>query len=293
MRMSGGGEVPGAVRRLEVRLLGELQVRRANGTWIRSGAFGTVKTRHVLRLLALRPGVAYPVEPLLESLWPDVTPARARASLRTAASHLRRTLGCPEAIVRVGDALMLEHVDVDVVRFASGADVAARCFARGRLARGLVHARVALGHYRGDLAADEPYLEPLLDAQAHARHQLRELLVESSSAALTLGRWTLAAELAHRTTEVDPLCERAYRTAMWAFVQLDEPAMALRLYERCRRVVVDELGTRPAPTTEDLYLRILSTPRDVTSPEFAAPPVPPAPWTPGPTVAPGSALAVS
>lgn len=244
---------------LEVRLLGELAVRRLDGTWAHSATFRTMKTRHLLRLLALQPGVPRRIEPMLEQLWPDVPTSRARASLRTAACQLRRSLACPEAVVRIGDALVLERVQVDACRFEAGARTALRCLRSGRLQEGLGRALSALELYRGDLADDEPYFEPLLEAQRRLQDQLRELLLEAAGAALELGEVPLSVELSERALTLEPVCERASRLLMSAYLRLDEPGMALRVYERCRRIVADELGTFPAAATQRLHLEILAS----------------------------------
>jgi pentatricopeptide repeat protein len=57
--------------------------------------------------------------------------------------------------------------------------------------------------------------------------------------------------------ELEPFRETGYRLLMRAHTEAGNPAEALRVYERCRRVLADELGTSPSPQTEAVYLDLL------------------------------------
>ena len=77
---------------VEIRLLGSLRVRRGDSSVVDASEWRTGKTLDLLRLLALDADQPVRIDSLLEKLWPDVDEARGRASLRTAASQIRRTL---------------------------------------------------------------------------------------------------------------------------------------------------------------------------------------------------------
>src|SRR5205823_2131906 len=53
------------------------------------------------------------------------------------------------------------------------------------------------------------------------------------------------------------LDEEAYRAAMRAHHAMGDPPAALKRYERLRTVLAEELGTDPAPETQDLHLAVL------------------------------------
>jgi DNA-binding SARP family transcriptional activator len=66
--------------RIAVRLLGDFQMgRSASGLAV---SIPARKARALLAYLALPPGRAHPRDRLTALLWPDVTDARARQSLR-------------------------------------------------------------------------------------------------------------------------------------------------------------------------------------------------------------------
>jgi class 3 adenylate cyclase len=61
--------------------------------------------------------------------------------------------------------------------------------------------------------------------------------------------------------------EACYRQLMLALAAAGERAEALRVWERCRITLVEELGVDPSPETEAVYLRLLdaSPPAPVTT----------------------------
>ncbi len=67
----------------------------------------------------------------------------------------------------------------------------------------------------------------------------------------------LAARDAAEVVSLEPFRETGYQLLMRAHAGAGNPAEALRVYERCRSLLADELGTNPSPATEALYLEIL------------------------------------
>lgn len=249
MAMNAGGTI-------EIGLLGTLRVRRADGSQVDPREFRTCKTRHLLRLLALQDGKPVRAAVLTELLWPDVVEDRARASLRTAASQLRKVLA-ENRVLRVGDGLALVGVEVDALEFERETRRARTWFAAREDVAGLDGARSALARYAGDLADDEPGLDPLHSAGERLALLRRELMLDAAGAAVRVGRSQEAIELAGDVAEMDPACERACCVLIDAHLRLGERASALRAYERCRRSLVEELGVEPLPRTQRRYLQLL------------------------------------
>jgi SARP family transcriptional regulator, regulator of embCAB operon len=257
----GSGEAMQQGHTIRIRLLGDFEVHRSDGTRVELEEWRTGKTRDLLRLLALADGRPVRVAGLLEKLWPDVSVTRARNSLGTAASQIRRTLGEP-CVVRQSDALMLRNAWVDVNAFralAHRAQVAAR---RSASAEVVTNARAALTHYKGDFHAHED------DAvwAVGERDMLRALhittLCDAAPAAIDLGLLREAQDFAAMAVRLDPTVEAAHRSLMRSHAELGEIGLALRAFEECRAHLADELGTDPSPQTQELHLQILRRPRD-------------------------------
>jgi SARP family transcriptional regulator, regulator of embCAB operon len=240
-----------------LRLFGALRAIRTDGSEAFASDFRTAKTRQLLRLLALQDGDPVRVDTLIDLLWHTVPVGRGRASLRTAACQLRSTLRANH-VVRVGDTLQLRDVEVDVTRFQHEAVRARRALTAGDLRRGLARAHLALRLYAGPLAEDEPWLDPILQAQAQLAMQRRELQLAAGGAALELDRPHDAIGLVASVLDDDGTCERACRLLMLAYGQLAERSMALRVYERFRRTLAEELGVSPSADTAAMYLDLLN-----------------------------------
>jgi class 3 adenylate cyclase/DNA-binding SARP family transcriptional activator/tetratricopeptide (TPR) repeat protein len=93
------------------------------------------------------------------------------------------------------------------------------------------------------------------------RRELRDVLVRAleclRDAALAAREFGNAVRCAAEITELEPFRETSYRALMQAHVAAGNPAEALRVYERCRHFLADELGAYPSPETKAVYLEIL------------------------------------
>jgi DNA-binding SARP family transcriptional activator/streptogramin lyase len=98
------------------------------------------------------------------------------------------------------------------------------------------------------------------------RRDLRDILVRSleclRDTALADGKLGDAVRYAAEITELEPFRESSYRALMQAHAAAGNPAEALRVYERCRRFLAEELGAYPSVESEAAYLEILRTSRD-------------------------------
>ncbi len=121
---------------LQVRLLGGLQAQ-ARGRLLRRPAHPQGEA--LLAWLALHPG-EHGRGAIAALLWPGVPPANARASLRSAAWALRRTLGPDERLVLDGRDTIGLLCSTDVQEFerlvAAGEPAAALALCRGELLAG-------------------------------------------------------------------------------------------------------------------------------------------------------------
>ncbi len=66
-----------------------------------------------------------------------------------------------------------------------------------------------------------------------------------------------AVKHAREAVALEPFRERSYQLLMRAHAAVGNRAEALRVYERCRMLLSEELGVSPSPQTEAVYLEIL------------------------------------
>ena len=241
---------------VRIRILGGLNALRVDGTPVATEEWRTGKTRDLVRLLALDNGRPVRLQGLLEKLWPDASPERARGSLRTASSQIRRVLGT-NCVVRHPDGLILQDAWVDAIEFLGQARRVTMAARAGHHAQVLAISRMAESLYAGDFRAysdDAPWAVSARERLALARH---DLLCEAAASALAMRLPREAAELADKAVRIDWASERGHRLLMAAHAERGEIAMALRVFETHRAQLAAELGADPSPQTRELHLRLL------------------------------------
>jgi peptide/nickel transport system substrate-binding protein len=97
-----------------------------------------------------------------------------------------------------------------------------------------------------------------------------------AGACLRTGAGGEAVSWAEQAIGLEPFRETGYRLLMEAHAADGNRAEGLRVYERCRRLLADELGAYPSPETESVYQRLLQAPPAPKRP----PPERPAPGRP-------------
>lgn len=232
-----------------IGVLGDLEVRHGDQLI----DVGHSRRRSVLAALAAEVGQVVPTDRLLDRVWGERPPIRARSVLRTYLTHLRRALAPIGATISrhgTGYLLTTEPDNVDVHRFR-------RLLAEAREQQDPLPAEEALALWRG---------EPLAELDTPWARQVRERLRQERTAAeADLIDWKLdrgqhreliPALLAR--TGAWPLDERAAGQLMFALYRAGRQADALQHYQRTRVRLVEELGVDPAPALQELHQRILT-----------------------------------
>jgi DNA-binding SARP family transcriptional activator len=93
------------------------------------------------------------------------------------------------------------------------------------------------------------------------RRELHDMLVSALDCyveiCLRTSQAALAAQMASQAVSLEPFRETGYRQLMRVHAASGNRAEALRVYQRCRELLADELGVDPSPETEALYLELL------------------------------------
>jgi DNA-binding SARP family transcriptional activator len=255
--------------RLHLFLLGPPEVR----VGARPLKFPTRKSLALLIYLALEEG-PQPREHLAALLWPESSPDRSRASLRSTLNRLQSSLRQAGGKVLTSllsidhDALTLRpnaSLDLDL-RSVEGAYAQARA-ERSRRAppegsTSLPVLKRAVAGYRGDFLAgfslgDAPGFDDWADLQREVwRRRLGLILDRLSEIQFGRGEFAGVAETASYWIALDPLNEVAYRRKMRAHFAAGERGQALEVYESCRARLASELKVEPDPDTQALAAHI-------------------------------------
>ena len=212
-------------------------------------------------------GRAVPLGELAEALWGEEPPARWEKALSVLVSKLRVLLGgigIDGAISLTGafGCYRLELPEgswVDVLTAASAVHEAEEALAAGELERakasaGLAESLVRQPFLPGD---DGTWIEAKRRELAEVRARAVSVLADAS---LRTGVGREAARWAEQAIALEPFRESGYRRLMQAQIAAGDRAEALRTYDRCRRLLADELGTYPSPETESIYRALLEPP---------------------------------
>ena len=102
-----------------------------------------------------------------------------------------------------------------------------------------------------------PWVEDKRREYADVRGRALTVLADAS---LRSGAAPDAAKWAEQTIALEPFRETGYRRLMEAHIAAGNRAEALEVYERCRHLLAEELGTYPSPETESVYRGLLEAP---------------------------------
>jgi WD40 repeat protein/DNA-binding SARP family transcriptional activator len=235
------------------RVLGPLEVDVGGGPV----PLGGPKQRAVLAHLLLRANQLVPAETLVDELWGEEPPERARNVIQTYISHLRKALGRDRIESRApGYRLRLESSELDAARFAELMRDAKKALpVDPDVAVATLEDALAL--WRGPALADLADQPPILAEAARLdelRFEAQEARIEGLLAAGAQSRaiGELEALLAHH-----PWREGLWSLLMLALYREGRQAEALNAFQRAREILAEELGVDPSPELTRLHGRIL------------------------------------
>ncbi len=201
---------------------------------------------------------------LLSELWGDSPPRAWETSLRALVSKVRAALagvglGDPRTLVSALGCYQLylpSEVWVDVEAASDAVHRAEGDLRDGRIeeAHGWALAAAAIARRPFLIGADGPWA-------SRRRRELHDVRVRAlecrASVATSRDDLGLAVRDLEEVVALDPFREAAYQGLMRAHAKAGNPAQALQVYERCRRLLADELGVGPSVDTEAMYLELL------------------------------------
>jgi DNA-binding SARP family transcriptional activator len=235
---------------VEFGLLGAVEVRVGG----RVVDVGHARQRCVLVALLVDANRFVPVDVLVDRVWGEQVPHRARNAVAGYVSRLRQVLPDDVRIVgrQGGYVLTVDPMSVDLHRFGRLVERA-----RGEPGQAVALLTEALGLWRGEpfSTLDTPWLNGV---RASVDGRRLAALLDRNDLVLDQGRHTeLLAEL-EAAAAVFPLDERLAGQLMLALYRSGRQADALLRYEQLRVRLADELGTDPGPALRLLHKQILT-----------------------------------
>lgn len=260
-----------AAERTRIQLCGRLSVE-IDGVQ-RAAALRGKQVPLVFAYLVLNRDRQVGRDELSQALWPDRVPRSQDASLRTLLSRLRSAAGSGAVAGRERVMLQLpERIWIDFEAAVAGVQRALEALEGGDAPAAWALAQVPLNiSGRGLLpGAQADWLEPHRRELEDLRLQALEVI---GRAGLVVGGTQLASvQRAARTLiEAEPYRESGYVLLMQAMAAEGNRAEGVRVFERIRTLLRDELGTTPSPDAIAAHEALLRPPpRPVRAPSRTA-----------------------
>jgi DNA-binding SARP family transcriptional activator/tetratricopeptide (TPR) repeat protein len=245
---------------MEFRTLGPIELWSAG----ERRDLGSARVRTVLAMLLLTPRTMLPTETLVDRLWDEQPPAKARESLSVYIARLRASLrqGVGDGVRLLGRAqggylLEVDPEAVDVHRFRRLHRQAVALRASGDYGDAAELLHEADGLWRGPALAGigGDWVTRMRDVLEEER---RAAIIERIGCELELGRHAdLVGELRSLLTRY-PFDEMLVAHQMTALYRIGRQADALSLYRESRRRLIEEQGTEPGTMLSELHLRMLN-----------------------------------
>jgi DNA-binding SARP family transcriptional activator/tetratricopeptide (TPR) repeat protein len=233
--------------KITARLFGGFELKNEDGEEL---TFSTRKARALLAFLIAESGQWHSRERLAGLLWGDRAQTQARNSLNQALYEIRKLEDAageliverePER-VRVVEGV----IDSDVDRFAAllrDSALEAAHLRTGELLDGV------------DLR-DQAFVDWLSSKRAEYQEALSEALRALASSTNEDETSDAGLQAARQLVALDPLDEAARRQFMQLLAQSGNRAEAIRQYDICANLLMDELGIEPDVATQDLLEQI-------------------------------------
>ena len=246
-------------RQIPVHDLAQIRIKLLGGFHIERQAqpiqLSTRKTESLLAYLILHPG-QHGREKLAALYWGDSSDTEARNSLRNALAVLNKKLGHdlllidwqrvsinPECPLKV-DALEFEAQAVNYLSAPSSDPD-----------------QFNIELYQNDLLSDF-YDEWIFPLREHYRSLFIKTLLQITQQMRSQSEYEKAIKYASRVIIFDPTNERAHQQIMFCHAARGDRNAAIQQYEKCKRILTEELGVEPETETIALYEWIKQTPSE-------------------------------
>ena len=248
---------------MRILLAGRVAVE-AEGVLMDEKRFPGRQSRVLFAYLVAEQGRPVPRDELAEALWGETPPPTWEKALTVNISKLRGLLAesgvtAPNTLTSAFGCYRLELPEgtwVDVIAAADAAEEAEAALAAGDLenAKALATHAASLARLLFLPGEEGPWVVAKRGELADIVHRALSCLAEAS---LRTGDPSQAGKAAEEAISLEPYRESGYRRLMQAHAAAGNRAEALRVYERCRKLLAEELGAYPSPETESFYRELL------------------------------------
>jgi DNA-binding SARP family transcriptional activator len=248
---------------LQISTLGGLQVEGKNGPV--NGDWLDQRPGQLLKYLICERRRVVTSDQVAEALWPDAgleeAPSRMRYNVHALREKLEpdRQRRSPARFVvarRGGYLFDTAGIWIDADVFEREAQAGLSAFRRTRHAQAAQHLSSALGLYKGDFLADDPYAEWALEEQERLRSLAAQVLRAQARIEIDLGQLDSAADHVRRLTELEPFDGDAQQLLVEICLRRGRRSEAHRRYARFKHRMLSVFETEPDFALGDVERRV-------------------------------------
>lgn len=246
---------------LEVRCLGHLRLFR-DGEELDYGRLLRPMAVRLFKFFLVQGHKLVPAERIMDSIWPELEPDRARRTLATHLSAVRRALELPGLFQRVGDAYRLgspEEVSLDMVDYEEAAATALESLKSNDKAASLTLLEKAESLYRGDFLEEDLYEEFVEHRRVQLR-QLQERVLETlADVHLQQHHYEQAIQRYRRLLASQDPMEQVFPKLFRCYEALGDRQGIRKEFETLRARLQECLGVEPQDSTRALVESLFKT----------------------------------
>ena len=254
---------------LQIYFLGNFQIL-INHSKISSDLWQSRQLRTILKILIIQRGKPVPASQIIEKIWPEKDPELAPQHLYVRISQIRKILkksGLQDCIQTVPggyifqcDPTLEENGDhsfwIDVDEFENEADQGREKLEKKAFNQAINHFKKSINLYRADFLIEDLYEDWTISERERLRDRHLMVLTEMAEAYAQTGRYRHAIDVCQRVLSVDPCRESTFVQLMFYYYHLGERSKSLEVFEKCKKVLSQEMDVSPDAYTIELAQKI-------------------------------------
>ena len=227
------------------------------------------KARQLFQLLLTYRQSLLEREQIVDLLWPELDPEGGQRDFKISYTTLCKVLEpernrkSPSAyVMRDGSRYGLRtdsDLWLDVQQFLWRIEEGNQHYQNDEWALASQTYQQALSLYEGEYLQEFPYEEWSHDERERLLSNYLRMAERLATSWIKLAQWNEAIHVCELILAKDDCWEEAYRLLMKAYAAQGQRSLALRIYQRCRLHLSEELGVDPAPETRRLHDTILQS----------------------------------
>jgi len=252
--------------RIRIETLGQFNIL-CNNKVLDNKTFEGTKPILLLKSIVLHGSKDIPKEILIDDLWPKATAKAGDKNFKINLHRLRKAIepnpkkefGYSYIIQKAGLlSLDPELITLDVDEFITFGALAVENERDNKFITALKFYEKAVGIYKGDYFAEEPYLEWISRKRDLFKARYVELLQKKAMLHEELDQIEKAVETWKQVLGAEPFFEVAYQNLMILYADSGQTNRALNLFFEYRLLLKKELGTEPDSQTINIHNKIKS-----------------------------------